>query len=250
MPIATPFTALGRGNGFPFCVSRVNVDDYDYWTTLSGFKKTNTGNPTQAKINESLQIASRLWWNSYQWAGNVSWPTYSESITSATFSLNSDGVDIEPMDRACVPSDSSIRADADILPGIGFGELAVRNNLRPIALLRGGKLMGYSIDLTSGKVIDPSFSSTVTVELSGYADDWEDAPDPLLIERNWDVDYLDITLGSLNFTVVSNCRASTIAPATGVTVTASSAFAEIDEPGSLVTVDLLANGGPYSFYTY
>lgn len=247
MPDAEPFTALGRGNGFPFCISRVNVDDYDYWTTLSGFKKTNTGNPTQAQIDESLQIASRLWWNSYQWAGNVSSSSDGESITSATFSLNNDGVDIEPMYRACVISGSSIRIDVDIRPQ--FVNLTVRNNLRPIALLRGGELMGYSIDLTSGKVRDPRFASIATVELSGYADDWNASPDPLLIEYHWDVDYLDITLGSLNFTVVSNCRASA-RPSSSATVTASSAFAEISNPGSIITVDLLANGGPYSFYTY
>ena len=246
MPTATPFTALGSGNGFPFCMDRAHVDGYDYWTTLSGFKKTNTGNPTQAQIGESLQIASRLWWNSYQWAGNVRWR--GESITSATFSLNSDGVEIEPMDRVCVPSDSSIgsiSANADMSSGIDIYSLAVRNDLRPIALLRGGELMGYSITLTSGEAYDPNFSAYVAVQLSGYANNSGAS------EVDYDVGYLDITLGSLNFTVVSNCRAISINTQPGdVTVTASSAFAEIDLPYGNVSVNLLANGGPYSFYTY
>jgi len=66
MPTATPFTALGAGNGFPFCPPKVNIADHDYWTTLSGWSKVSTPADDAAKaasINESLQLAMKLFWN-------------------------------------------------------------------------------------------------------------------------------------------------------------------------------------------
>jgi len=72
MPTATPFTALGAGNGFPACLTKVNVADrgdgspYDYWTTLSGWSKVSTPADDAAKatsISESLQLAMKLFWN-------------------------------------------------------------------------------------------------------------------------------------------------------------------------------------------
>lgn len=62
MPEATPFAALGRGNGFPFCPTRVDVDTYDAWITLGGFKKTDGGSPSQAQIDLSLANAMKLFW--------------------------------------------------------------------------------------------------------------------------------------------------------------------------------------------
>ncbi len=36
MPTATSFNALGRGNGFPFCPTSVDVSGFDHWVTLAG----------------------------------------------------------------------------------------------------------------------------------------------------------------------------------------------------------------------
>lgn len=72
MPTAEPFTALGAGNGFPFCPTRVDVEDYDYWITLGGFKKTDGGSPSPAQINLSLTNAMKLFWNGYAINGTVS----------------------------------------------------------------------------------------------------------------------------------------------------------------------------------
>lgn len=63
MPTATPFTALGRGNGFPFCPQKVNVTDYEIWTTFSGVTGLTA---TDAEIAESLRLAMLFYWNSYK----------------------------------------------------------------------------------------------------------------------------------------------------------------------------------------
>ena len=70
--MATPFTALGAGNGLPACLTKVNVADrgdgnpYDYWTTLSGWSKVSTPADDAAKatsISESLTLAMKIFWN-------------------------------------------------------------------------------------------------------------------------------------------------------------------------------------------
>tara|TARA_E500000318_G_C3500919_1_gene188323 strand:- start:43 stop:861 length:819 start_codon:yes stop_codon:yes gene_type:complete len=63
MPTAIPFTALGRGNGFPFCVTRVDVSSFDFWVTLGGYAKTSSGNVTPEQINNSRINAMKLFWN-------------------------------------------------------------------------------------------------------------------------------------------------------------------------------------------
>jgi len=62
MPTATPFSALGAGNGFPSCPTRIDVSGYDYWTTLSGVNK-NSPTTSDALIAESFQLSMSLWWN-------------------------------------------------------------------------------------------------------------------------------------------------------------------------------------------
>ena len=62
MPIAQKFKALGAGNGFPSCVGKLDVSDYDYWTTLSGVNKDNP-DASPELIQESLELAMKLFWN-------------------------------------------------------------------------------------------------------------------------------------------------------------------------------------------
>ena len=70
MPTATSFTALGRGNGFPFCASKIDVSVYDNWITLGGTAKGN--NPTDEEKSTSLANAMKLWWNYYSATGSFS----------------------------------------------------------------------------------------------------------------------------------------------------------------------------------
>tara|TARA_R110000824_G_C15051322_1_gene661466 strand:+ start:56 stop:952 length:897 start_codon:yes stop_codon:yes gene_type:complete len=69
MPTATQFTALGRGNGFPFCPEKVNVSTYTNWITLGG---VSSGSASEAQINESLKNAMKLWWNLHSLTGSFS----------------------------------------------------------------------------------------------------------------------------------------------------------------------------------
>ena len=89
MPTATSFTALGRGNGFPFCVPKVDltsgitsstdgsVGPADFWVTLGG---VSSGTASQAQIDLSLNNAMKLYWNQYSIkAGNLSASSSGES---------------------------------------------------------------------------------------------------------------------------------------------------------------------------
>jgi hypothetical protein len=70
MPTATSFTALGAGNGFPFCVPKNDVSGYDNWITLGGTAKGSA--PTDSEIALSLTNAMELWWNYYSATGSFS----------------------------------------------------------------------------------------------------------------------------------------------------------------------------------
>lgn len=64
MPIAQQFYASGKGNGFPFCLEKVDVSGFDYWSTLGGTTKASP-TPTDAQKSLSLQNAWRLYWMGY-----------------------------------------------------------------------------------------------------------------------------------------------------------------------------------------
>jgi hypothetical protein len=114
MPTATSFTALGAGNGFNSCLSKQNVANYDYWTTLSGWNKNNTPATAEAKaqsITDSHALAMSMYWNLYQVTGyaEVIYFLYDAVEVSAVtvgryYNPPNSGnlTAIEPMDRACI----------------------------------------------------------------------------------------------------------------------------------------------------
>lgn len=65
MPVATSFTALGTGNGFPYCLIKSDISSFDHWVTLGGYKKTDAGGVTQEQIHNSFVTAMNLYWNTY-----------------------------------------------------------------------------------------------------------------------------------------------------------------------------------------
>jgi len=109
MPTATSFTALGRGNGFPFCVTnKINVSFASYdWITLGGTRKGN--NPTKAEIQTSFVNAVKIFWNTNELLCSVEsskTPTElpqiiyrKESEDGSVFNSTTDPE--EPKDRAC-----------------------------------------------------------------------------------------------------------------------------------------------------
>jgi hypothetical protein len=63
MPTADAFNALGAGNGFANCPTKIDVSSFAKWQTLGGFKDTDSGSPTAAQIALSLENAMRIYWN-------------------------------------------------------------------------------------------------------------------------------------------------------------------------------------------
>ena len=65
MRTAESFNALGYGNGFMSCLTKVNVSTKNFWTTLSGVNKDSPAT-SDALIEESRRLAMLFYWNSYQ----------------------------------------------------------------------------------------------------------------------------------------------------------------------------------------
>lgn len=89
MPEAEPFTALGMGNGFPFCPVRVDVDDFDDWITLGGYRKGDDGPPTAKQINDSLIAAMKFYWtmSAVKFSASAS-ASASSPVTSAAAAIS------------------------------------------------------------------------------------------------------------------------------------------------------------------
>jgi len=126
MPTADSFTALGRGNGFPFCTAKVDltsgvtsstdgsVGAADFWVTLGG---VSSGTASQAQIDLSLNNAMKLYWNQYSiTAGNLSASSSGQSSFALSRSseiqennkeaiyqktISGEQSDYVPIERAC-----------------------------------------------------------------------------------------------------------------------------------------------------
>ena len=116
MPVTDKFMSDGRGNGFPFCPTKFNVYGYDYWTTLSGWSKTNEPTSDTAKaasIATSLRLAMKIHWNLYSMDINIDTSvsgTINQSASLEEINVLSeqiidgsatDNPSAEPMTRAC-----------------------------------------------------------------------------------------------------------------------------------------------------
>lgn len=98
MPTADSFTALGKGNGFPFwyCIQKTDVTALNdqssgewHWTTLSGVNADNytsfSGEELQAKVDQSLAYAMKLFWTRYKVTGFNASLALSDSYRSYWF---------------------------------------------------------------------------------------------------------------------------------------------------------------------
>lgn len=106
MPTATPFKAIGRGNGFPYCPTvenKINVNNYSKWTTLGGYNSNSSGAVTEYQINLSRQRAMQLYWNLYQVNCSLSSVNDLESEYEDTWdeSITNVSTNIQPKNRTC-----------------------------------------------------------------------------------------------------------------------------------------------------
>jgi hypothetical protein len=130
MPIAYPFSTLGKLNGLPGCVPKVDVSGFDYWITASGYSKDDFDASTvvtQEQIDQSLHKIGRLFWNLYRVTcatGNVSIPSsmLNEVIVSG-WDAPIDPIQpdpIQPSERVC---SGSLTRGGDTLPNLADVDL-------------------------------------------------------------------------------------------------------------------------------
>ena len=115
MPTATPFNALGAGNGFQKCVRKIDVSNFDHWTTISG---VNDSSPeaSDEKIQESLVLAVKYFWNlesisfsgeGIDWSDRSSAVAFNEEVTIKEYLMDYQEVSYEdlgasqPRSRVC-----------------------------------------------------------------------------------------------------------------------------------------------------
>ena len=245
MPVATPFSSRGRGNGFTQCFLSLDASVYDYWTTLSGFNKDSIGTPSGASIAESLQLAMNLYWNIYKINVDGSavqdfGTAYTATMTSADDTSVSTHARAEPRDRACggvgrflknrsTPSATSCElffSTGDFITKIYDGVVTDEDNFRGYAFL------GYWLNMycTAG-------SSTHGTQIRLYAaQDEKTATAPVVYE----VDYAALSDGTTDYHVVCRVKSSSTRNASSMTGTSSS--------GTGYDTDATIND--IEFYTY
>tara|TARA_A100000171_G_scaffold22899_1_gene21324 strand:+ start:2615 stop:3535 length:921 start_codon:yes stop_codon:yes gene_type:complete len=175
-PTAKDFNFFGRGNTQEFCITRLDMADYNFtmWTTLAG---VNSDNPvtTRAKIKESFDIMVDVHYNTYAFEvdasstgnnhgfnGVYTWDESIDEVVLKTTTYNSNGgLEYHRGDDATFPSlphyrtcrRMGIKDDSGnfIAGGASNGFLTEKQQIRvsasngsPLAIYNNGDLMGYS----------------------------------------------------------------------------------------------------------
>ena len=123
MPVAYPFSTLGKLNGLPGCVPKVDVSGFDYWTTASGYNKDDfdaSTAVTQEQIDQSLHKIGRLFWNLYRLEIGTRDSKYDPQPVTEVIVKGEQEEAIQPKDRVCSGSLSEegpqyFRARANLL---------------------------------------------------------------------------------------------------------------------------------------
>tara|TARA_R110000772_G_scaffold265896_1_gene387733 strand:+ start:107 stop:796 length:690 start_codon:yes stop_codon:yes gene_type:complete len=157
MPTTTSFTALGGGNGFPECLKKCDVSDYDIWVTLGGFKNTD-GSPTQTQINSSLINAMKLLWNSH----SFSYTATGSSGGAASFDNDEDNEFREPFKTVCHDNvigkflnDTVTNTDSQLEASVSFSGKAEIHRFYDGNEDNENNFIGYGIKITDSGVQYP-----------------------------------------------------------------------------------------------
>lgn len=139
MPEAKIFRSKGRGNGFPFCPNRIDIDEYAYWITLGGYKKGDTEPVTDEQKALSWVNAMKIWWNLYKVTGSASLTDSNGATESVTDSLE---YLVEPYERSC-PFGLDAE-DLNLTNSNDFSAIhAILFRTRFIAMVLNGEFIGY-----------------------------------------------------------------------------------------------------------
>ena len=205
MPVATKFMTDGVGNGFPSCLTKVNVSTYDKWTTFSGWSKDSEPAGGAAKVESiarSLAAAMKIYWNLYSVNGTLTAtgtdPNESVSLSSVNVSTDPKA---QPSSRVChwlddvseSDSDGGISCAFDIYSRSSGGEIQI-----PIARLYAGNtsiesnFIGYGmLEDLDGRLTRISTSTGSTViqislwsMLNESSDDSDEFRDYAYVELN------------------------------------------------------------------
>ena len=213
MPTATPFTALGRGNGFSYCPDKINVSDrgdgqpYDYWTTLDGFNKGSTGVRSDSDLRDSLIAAMKFYWNLKGMNASASMVDDFGGNSGSVENVELDDSD-EHYSRVCPFYPFAVKSDTFCSNSIG-----INNALGALEIYRlyngatddESNFVGYAASTRYfGRLVSASFGGKTSrakarVELGCAINDDQN---PLSYEYE-DIGY--VTLNDLHFV----CRAST-----------------------------------------
>ena len=271
MPVATPFAALGRGNGFPFCPAKVNVlnnsfDNTEYysWSTLGGTNKTNIGTLSESEKTANIQAsfinAMKLFWNLYEINGSATADLFLESIITLNSSVTKaeQPVNHEPSDLVCEtenlfeaddPKDggdlngdgfdddttTNARIRARIIPvRMYYGETTDESNFIGYGIAPNGGIESYAFANDNAFVFNSSTSIVTLFSLEAIEDTRTEVDfNPYI------VDYDVVTLNGIPF--VSKAEGNSTADATALTATGASTYGDMDTAASITSLD---------FYTY
>lgn len=190
MPTATSFTALGRGNGFPFCPFKVDVSGYDNWVTLGG---VSSGSASSAEINTSLARCMKLYWNLSSATASFT-ANISSSSPAINYNINKDlsnheyEITPEPKERICegitqpaVSSTTMTEAEYTETSGAGCGTQGIFKII-PVRMYNGStsdisKFVGYGYGSTNlfngsagGGHLEGIASANARVKVASYLD--------------------------------------------------------------------------------
>ena len=253
MPQAAPFVnKVILGLGLPQFRSQ-QVNNLEYWTTLSGHNKDTGGVPTQESIDESLRKAFNFYWNLYSvkadmiYTGggtSVSLPN-SEQVLRNSYA----GEPLQPKDRLCnlnrfwsYPNES--RSGERIYVGVGGREI--------VALLDGEQLLGYALDNipnSGGGAFDflagrLGGSVTTNVRIGGYIE----FPPPIN-SLTYKQGYTSLDGYHFCAEVTTRTGNSSLVVSSDVeSLTASAIFTSLSNPSNNESTSITVTG--LEFYTY
>lgn len=247
MPTATPFTALGKGNGFALCAPKVDVSNYDYWTTLSGVNKNSPG-ASDSLIAESLELGMKIFWNLFSCVAPTN-VTFSSTGTLPSESSSLSYLDVsnhsrsEPMDRVCggvgvtdsQSSSPSGRTNCQLFLTAGSGVRMYDGVTTNESNFVGIGYGGGSLVLTRGSASGRARSN---VSISGYTDEASSG-------STFSNDYAYVTVSGLHFVCVAAADGNDSESANAASLTASAtASVSVNTYSSTSTITSL------DFYTY
>ena len=126
MPTAIPFTALGRGNGFPFCL--INATDSEI-NAVDGNRFAPGQGILRAK-EFSLEDTTAFIWNLYSvgFPADFAGVSYPDSVLryGAAFEHYVDAIEFTPRERVCTET-----LDLELSPLRNRGNAFIANSVNP-----------------------------------------------------------------------------------------------------------------------